>query len=346
MAPTNAASQQQQKQHAKHRSSNTKGRVQRYLKSTEPALREGAKSTLLLKGIRCSQGMALLLAELRAVQAPHAKLLGRKNQIVPFDGDGQGSLEFLATKNDCTLIAVGTHNKKRPNHLVVARCFDRQMLDMAELSILKFKSMKDYGGSIPKKRIGSKPMLLFVGEVWQSNNDFRQLQNLMVDFYRGDVIDKLVVSGLDHIIVFTAAAASSSSSSSEHGTFIHQRTYFCKLKKGDNSTAPVPHLTPCGPDFDFQLKRTQWAEPDLYKAARQQPKALKKRSTKNQSTNLFGETLGRLHITKQKVDQRQGRKVKALRRAEKLQAEQELEALEGELQREEREMDRDVVLDE
>jgi ribosome production factor 2 len=266
------------------------------------------------------------------VAAPHVKLLSKKNQFVAWDMEGQQSLQFLTTKNDCALFAMAHHNKKRPNHLTLGRTFDHQILDLAEIGVKRFKSMKDYGGSVPKKRIGSKPMLLFVGDIWAQDVSFGNLQNLLVDFYRGEVVDKLILSGLDHIIVFTAANAPGMAD-----PLIHQRTYFCKLKKnpaGGDKASPLPYLMACGPDMDFQLKRTQWAEPDMYKAARKQPAALKAKKVKNHTTNLFGETIGKLHISKQNVETMQSKKSKALRKAEKLEKEEDAAAIEQELERE------------
>ena len=315
----------------------TKARVQRYLKTTEPQLRQPTKNTLLLKGIQCSEGMGKVLQELRSMAAPHVKLLSKRNQIVAWDMDGQTSLQFLSTKNDCSLFAMGHHNKKRPNHLTMGRTFDNQILDLAELAIRKFKSMKDYGGTVPKKRIGSKPMLLFVGDIWAQVEAYTNLQNLLVDFYRGEIVDKLILSGLDHVMVFTAANCPGLDA-----PLIHQRTYFCKLKKnpsGGEGSAPLGLLIPSGPDMDFQLKRTQWAEPDLYKASRRQPAALKAKKVKNHNTNLFGETVGRLHIAKHDVDNRQGKKAKALRKADKIEKQEEQAALEQELEREKKDLD-------
>lgn len=313
-------------------------RASRYLKSVEPQLKERGKNVLLLKGIRCSDAMGKLLKELRAMQAPNVKLLSKKNQIVPFEHDGQQSLEFLTTKNDCALFALASHNKKRPNNLVMGRTFDRHMLDMCEFSVFRFKSMNDYSGSIPKKRVGSKPLLLFCGDAWLQSLEYRNVQNLLTDFYRGDVIDKFVLSGVDHLIVFTVATPPGRGE-----PIIHQRTYFCKLKKNPTDpSSPLPYLLPCGPDMDMSIRRTQWAEPDLYKAARQQPAGIAKKKKKNQSTNLFGETVGRLHLAKQNLDERGGRKVKALRRAERMSAQEEKAAIEKELDQEKQEMDYEV----
>jgi ribosome production factor 2 len=303
-------------------------RVARYLKSTAAKLKEGGKATLLLKGQKCSAEMGQVLQELRAIKAPSSKLLSKKNMINAFDMDGQQSLEFFTTKNDCALVAMASHNKKRPNNLVLCRTFDRQMLDVAELGVLRFKSMADYGGSVPKKRIGSKPLMLFVGDLWQQSLEHRNLQNLLTDFYRGDVPDKVVVSGFDHLIVFALAAEESNT----ERVLLHQRTYFCKLKKNpEGSSTPVPLLEPCGPDMDYAVRRTQWAPTELYRAARQEPKALRKKKIKNQTTNMFGERIGRLHLEKQDVDNMQGRKSKALRRADKIAVAEEKDALEQEL---------------
>jgi len=107
MAPTN---QQTKAAKAKILSGGKapKARVQRYLKKTDSQIKEGAKSTLLLKGSKCSQAMGVVLKDLRSMQAPHAKLLTKKNQIFAFDTEGAMSLEFLNTKNDCALFALAS----------------------------------------------------------------------------------------------------------------------------------------------------------------------------------------------------------------------------------------------
>ena len=239
------------------------------------------------------------------------------------------------------------HNKKRPNNLVLGRTFDRQVLDMIEVGVIRFKSMDDYGGQVPKKRIGSKPLMLFLGDLWEQNDKTKRLQSFLVDFYRGDPVDKLVVQGLDHIMVFTLTEKMNVSNTNTIKT-IHQRTYFCKLKKnpnGDGSNTPLPFLTPCGPDLDMVVRREQLASQDLWRAAVKQPTATKKKKVKNQSTNIFGETIGKLHIEKQDIDKMQGRKSKALRRAHKAEKEEERAAVEQELGQEEKELGQELRRD-
>uniref|UniRef100_A0A6U3STN6 Ribosome production factor 2 homolog n=1 Tax=Ditylum brightwellii TaxID=49249 RepID=A0A6U3STN6_9STRA len=337
MAPT-----QQQAKQARAKVLSTgkqpKASIQRYLKSTEAQLVEKeAKSVLLLRGIRCSDAMTTVLRDMRSMNAPNAKLLNKNNQIVPFDDEGQLSLEFLTTKNDCSLFAIASSNKKRPNNLVMGRTFDHQVLDMVELGILRYKSMNDYAG-MPKKRVGSKPMMLFVGDAWHLDTECKKLQNLLLDFYRGDPVEKLVLSGLDHAMVFTAVADAPplQQPGLDNATtlLIHQRTYYCKLKKnttGGSGSAPLPYLTPSGPDMDFRIRRTKYASPEMWKLSLKQPESIKPKKKKNQSTNIFGETIGRLHLEKQDIDKRQGRKSKALRLADKISTEEEKAAIESEL---------------
>jgi ribosome production factor 2 len=375
MAPTEQQLKQKKAAQLSGKKKQPKARIQRYLQSvTQGPIRElGAKQTLLLKGRKVSANMTTLLQELRALQAPASKLLSKKNPIDIFNSTGSSggtlrgdggtqSLEFLMTKNDCTLYAMATHNKKRPNNLYIGRTFDRQLLDSAELGITFYKSaMKGTGDGtdIPKKRVGSKPLLLFLGDIWQNVTDYINLRNLLIDFYRGDVVDKLVVSGLDHVIVFTAAALPSGLSganplpqpgqSANANIQIHQRTYCLQLKKNpnpssDGSSVPIPCLTSSGPDLDFVLRRTLWADAELASAARVHPRSSTKKQSgtsssmrsrqKNQSTNLLGETIGRIHLQRQDVDKIGGKKVKALRRAEQAERREEQAALENDLARE------------
>ena len=87
-----------------------------------------------------------------------------------------------------------------------------------------------------------------------------------------------------------------------------------------------------------KIRRTQFASSDLWKLAMKQPAGVKAKKKKNQTTNIFGETIGRLHLEKQDIDKRSGKKSKALRLAEKLEREEEGAAIESELGREEEHM--------
>jgi len=332
MAPT-----QQQALNSKLKSvssgSRPKARVLRYLKKQAPQVKESGRRVLLLKGIRCSESMSTILKDLRVTKAPESKMMGRNNMIAPFQDESAVSLEFLCTKNDCSLFALASHNKKRPNNLVLGRTFDRRTLDMVELSVVRYKSLGDYPHA-RKKGVGSKPMMLFVGDKWHLDQDYAKLQNFLLDFYRGELVEKIVLSGLDHLITFTV----SDPGKGVENYIVHMRAYFVQLKKDPSGgKSPLPYLTPCGPDMDFLTRRKQWASPDLARLAMKQPKQNKIKKVKNQTTNLFGETIGRLHVEAQDIDKMQGKRVRALRISRKIDADVEKNALEKELEGEKEE---------
>jgi ribosome production factor 2 len=202
-------------------------------------------------------------------------------------------------------------------------------------------------------------LLVFNGDIWNNIQEYSNLRNLLIDFYRGDVVDKLVVTGLDHVIVFTTSYMNNQNTNLNN-ILIHQRTYHLQLKKNPNGSSPssssssvptpISHLTPTGPDLDLIVRRSLWATSELAMAARIQPRSSSsnrkssastsaKSSKKNQTTNILGETIGRLHLERQDVDKIGGRKVKALRRAEQAERNEERMAIENELQHETKEID-------
>lgn len=99
------------------RTPSKKARVIRILKKKEPQLIENTKHTLIIKGNHTSETILDVLSDVAKLVKPNCKVLGRKNEIYPFDD--ANSLEFLTSKNDCSLFAVGSHSKKRPNNLIL-----------------------------------------------------------------------------------------------------------------------------------------------------------------------------------------------------------------------------------
>jgi len=50
----------------------------------------------------------------------------------------------LSEKNDASLIMFGCSSKKRPNSLIMARTFDKEIIDMFEFGIEAVKFMQDF----------------------------------------------------------------------------------------------------------------------------------------------------------------------------------------------------------
>jgi hypothetical protein len=92
-------------------------RGQRYLKNNGPQLIEYTKKVLVIKGTKVSQEISNVLRDISLFLKPNCKTFTRKNELFPFED--VNSLEYYGVKNNCSLIAFGSHSKKRPNNLVL-----------------------------------------------------------------------------------------------------------------------------------------------------------------------------------------------------------------------------------
>ena len=72
---------------------------------------------------------------------------------------------------------------------------------MFELGINHYQGVEDFHGRT--KKIGSKPCVMFVGDQWAYEEPFTRLQNLLLDWFRGDKVDKITLKGLDHVVICT-----------------------------------------------------------------------------------------------------------------------------------------------
>ncbi|KAF1775027.1 Brix domain [Phytophthora cactorum] len=257
-----------------------KAHVQRAIKAKEPKLVENTKNLLVMRGNKTSEEVNELLRDLRMLKAPFAKFMGKKNDIHVFDDE----------------------NKKRPNNLVFGRTFDGHILDVMEFGFSNFKSINAFKCK-SKKAPGSKPSFVFAGDQWESVEAFMKLKNILLDTFRGTIVQSVNVKGLDHAIVCTAWKDK-----------VFFRSYSIDFKKGDESH-PRVELDEMGPRFDLEFRRTKFASADLMKVATKKPKGLAPKKIKNISRDeLTGDKLGRIHMDHQDIYSMQSRRVKALRK--------------------------------
>jgi len=280
-------------------------RGKRFLRGREPKVFENTKQAMFIKGGNTSQVITSLLKEFHQLKRTDAIMYKRRNILRPFEDETP--IEFFSEKSDASLFMFGSHSKKRPNNLVVGRLFDHHVLDMVELGVEKFTSMYDIQG--PKCTTGTKPCLMFVGEMFDSEYDYVRLKSLFIDFFRGTVVDQIRLQGLEQVIMIAAA-----------NNVISLRTYRIELKKS-GSKVPRVELVNIGPNVDFTLRRTKLASDDLFKRSLKVPKEAKIKSRKNISIDPFGSKLGRVHMEKQNLGNLQTRKLKALKRKSEAKAE-------------------------
>lgn len=273
-------------------------RSKRFLESRAPKLSEDVKTAMIMKGGNTSETITQALKDIYSLKKPHAVLYKKKNITRPFEDST--SLEFFSKKTDCSLFLFGSHNKKRPNNLIFGRLFDFHVLDMIELGIEKYVSLKDIKTS--KCPEGTKPMLVFAGEAFDTDPELKRLKSLLTDFFRGPSVSAVRLAGLEHVLHVTAVDGR-----------VYLRSYRCLLKKSGCRT-PRVELEEIGPSFDLVLRRTHLASDDLYKLAHRQPKALKPKKKKNISHDVFGTKFGRVHMQKQDLSKLHTRKMKGLKK--------------------------------
>uniref|UniRef100_A0A672NU77 Ribosome production factor 2 homolog n=1 Tax=Sinocyclocheilus grahami TaxID=75366 RepID=A0A672NU77_SINGR len=273
-------------------------RSKRFLQSRQPKLTEDQKSSMIIRGGNTSQTVSQALKDVYALKKPNAVLYKRKNMVRPFDDST--ALEFFSKKSDCSLFLFGSHNKKRPNNLIFGRMFDFHVLDMFELGIERFVSLRDVKTDTCPE--GTKPLLVFAGELFETDREHQRLRSLLTDFFCGPRVSAVRLAGLEHVLHFTALEGK-----------IYMRSYKVLLKKSGCRT-PRIQLQDMGPSFDFVMRRNHMASDDLYKTAHRQPRGVKPKKKKNISHDAFGTRLGRLHMQKQDLDKLQTRKMKGLRK--------------------------------
>lgn len=227
------------------------------------------------------------LRDIARLKFPLCNKLSRKNDILPFEDSSQ--LESLCEKSDCSLFVMGSHNKKRPNNLIFGRTFDFKALDLIELGILKYEPMST--DATKTNVVGSKPCILFQGNEFVQNDTMSKIKNYFLDFFRAEQVNKVDFFGLDHVVVL--------STTQERILFRH---YHVKHIADPASKVPRVELENIGPSLDLEIRRTRFADAELWKQACWKPQALiksNKDEKKNISRNVFGDKIGRIHMEHQ-----------------------------------------------
>ncbi|KFM81104.1 Ribosome production factor 2-like protein, partial [Stegodyphus mimosarum] len=269
----------------------------RALEKREPKLIENDKKTIFVRGTNANSIVLQAMKDFAALKKPHCVFYNRKNDMKPMEDPT--SLEFFCQRSDASLFMFGSHNKKRPNNLIAGRVFDSHILDMFELGIEDFKSLKDY--KTAKVASGCKPMLLFT-EGFEDQPEYERLKNFFIDFFRGPVVEYINLQGLEHLLVFSVV----------NGKILF-RSYRVSLKKSDTKS-PNVELEEIGPHMNFTLRRNKLASEDLFKRACKKPKQLKPKKVKNVKKDVFGSTHGRIHMERQDYSKLQTRKMKGLKK--------------------------------
>lgn len=236
------------------------------------------------------------MADLGTLKRGECLKLTRKNDdVLPFEGpEGAARLEALARKADAGLFVVGSHSKKRPHTLTLGRVFDGRLLDALELHLSSDEGdngcrlLKQFGAAPTRVAAGHKPCLFFVGGVFESDPAAAAARSLLLDLFRGRVVTKINLAGVDRVLVVAASSSSgadgsgsvsSNNSGGKKAAEVSIRQYAVALKKS-GTRVPRVELTEIGPSLRASLGRHRQAPPDLWKAAMKQPEGIEKKKVR------------------------------------------------------------------
>jgi len=285
-------------------------RSKRALESREPKAIENTKSALFVRGSKCSEKCLTLLKDIHALKKPHVAPVfhSKKNDILPFEN--VTPLETMCKKFDSSLFLFGSHNKKRPHNLIMGRLFDSHLLDMIELGVDEntFKPLAEFPGQT--LNFGTKPCLLFSGPAFEQDETMKRVQNVLIDFFRGPVVDNVRLAGFQHALQFTALEEEVAGVKKFK---VLMRSYKIQLMKS-GTKLPRVELEEMGPRVDMVVRRTHLASDDLFKTACRQVKNIQKvKKVKNITEDGLGTQHGRVHVPAQNIGTLQTRKMKAFK---------------------------------
>ncbi|CAL5022832.1 unnamed protein product [Urochloa decumbens] len=265
-------------------------RARRELLKHAPKLVETGKKTLILHGTKTSAVLNSVLSDIYHLKRDNAVKYTKKNDnIRPFESGGESSLEFFSLKTDCSLIVYGSHSKKRPNNLILGRTYDHHIYDLVEVGVENYKPMESY--VYDKKlapKLGSKPFFAFIGEHFESSEELKHLKEVLLDLFRGEVVDNLNLAGLDRIYVCTAISP----------TTVYMMHCALRLKRSGTSI-PRIELVEVGPSMDLVVRRHRLPVESLKKEAMKTAEHAKK--VKNVTKDPVQGRLGKVYMPDQQV---------------------------------------------
>jgi ribosome production factor 2 len=141
-------------------------------------------------------------------------------------------------------------------------------------------------------------------------------KSMLIDYFRGEVSDKIDVEGLRYCVVVTADEPTTSDAASDDFAAkptLRLRVYTIHTKRS-GQRLPRVELEEHGPRMDFRLGRIQEPDEALLKEAMRKARTNEERTKKNISTDLMGDKLGRIHTGKLDLSELQTRKMKGLKR--------------------------------
>uniref|UniRef100_A0A7S2J5H0 Ribosome production factor 2 homolog n=1 Tax=Alexandrium andersonii TaxID=327968 RepID=A0A7S2J5H0_9DINO len=269
------------------------------LRDREPQAIEGAKTALIMRGNKSTADVMTLLRDLYLLRTPLATLYSRKHPEHPFEDVAK--LETICKQLDHSLFAFGSSSKKRPFRLILGRLFDAKLLDMQEFRVEDFRSIRSFGAR-KEASAGSKPLVIFQGSAFETDERAKRVKSLLLDFFGGARPQKVALLGLEQVVVCSVTEESGGATEKSPPKVSVARYHVDMEKSG--SRLPRVELEEVGPRFRLVLDRTREPDKERWKQAIKVAKTTKPKKEKSIAHQKdMGKKRGQLHLGKQDFDQ-------------------------------------------
>lgn len=269
----------------------------------EPPLIEPVKPCVFARGLKCSQVCKEAMTDLAKLKNDSAKLTTGKNDVRPMEDEP--GVENLCNTFGAGLFVFAQENKKRPHNMVFGRVFDRKLLDMVEVGVTMFESMKDCQkrSKTTAASCYHAPLLFFKGEEFANaneNSDLATFQSLLIDMFHGKPVKEIDLEAIDLALVFTSLPDGTVQMRGFRVAFAkHPAEAGEQIVVENENKAPFVELVEHGPNIDFEIRRSRIASANLAKLARRTPKLPGSGNTKNVSNDPLRGLVGQIHMHKQ-----------------------------------------------
>ena len=122
------------------------------------------------------------------------------HDLHPFDDIGP--IEQFCQKQGCSMFIIGTHQKKRPDNMVLGRMYANHLLDMFEFCVTGYVPQTKFKCNEVTNQI--KPILVFQGEQFDFSEKHRRFKNFLIDFYKLMDYNEVNIQELKRVMVFTS----------------------------------------------------------------------------------------------------------------------------------------------
>lgn len=308
----------------KSSSGKVKGSNKSVIIKRESQVNEETKRRLIIKGSKCKENIQALLKDLYKIfPKAYTKIIRgiTKGELITSPWVDVQKMEQLSYKHGSSISIFANCSKKHPFRLIFTRYYDSHILDMYEFNVLNYKGISPIM-ELPK--YGSKPIVICQGAPFESDDVYKNIRTMFFDTFSGPIVrgSKLFLKGFDHLILITAYESKTDKDNSasiigSHNSkiYIDIRSYLIHLNKPSENIpdelliksdqnlvlngSPRAVLSEIGLQIKMELVKHQIPDKSVLKSAMIIPREIKPKKVKNITTNVLGESIGRIHVGKQ-----------------------------------------------